>query len=179
MRIEGLVLLSILGVVMGGVLGLEGCSSGLRAYTGGADYEDAAKIEQLENRFSELDMQEMADTLARQIVACPSIAKSVQPVAVIVDEVANPTQDHLDRVSMEQKIRVALANSSRVRTGTDFILKSNLATRIQDSDGTKYVYYKWTANLANSKTSAIECSESQEVKKKVVTGNQRRSKTTL
>ncbi len=104
--------------IAGGVcllaLGLSGCASGPRAFTGG-EYDDPTRVELLDDKFNEADMQQMADTMIRAMVSCGYIANAPKPPIVIVEKVANRTQDHIDMISMTNKIRTALINSGKVR----------------------------------------------------------------
>ncbi len=98
----------------GMILGLSGCATGPRAFTGG-QYDDPTRVELLDDKFNEADMQQMADTMIRAMVSCGYIANSPKPPIVIVEKVANRTQDHIDMASMTNKIRTALINSGKVR----------------------------------------------------------------
>jgi uncharacterized protein (TIGR02722 family) len=93
---------------------LTGCSTGPRAFTGG-EYDDPTRVELLDDKFNEADMQQMADTMVRAMVSCGYIANAPKPPIVIVEKVGNRTQDHIDTVSMTDKIRTALINSGKVR----------------------------------------------------------------
>lgn len=96
------------------VLGLTGCSSAPRAFTGG-QYDDPTRVELLDDKFNEADMQQMADTMIKAMVSCGYIANAPKPPIVIVEKVANRTQDHIDMASMTNMIRTALINSGKVR----------------------------------------------------------------
>lgn len=91
---------------------LNGC--GPKAFTKG-DYDDPSRVELLDDRFNEADMQQMADTVIRAMVACPYVAKAKQPPVVIVERVQNRTEEHIDMVSMTDKIRTALIKTGKVR----------------------------------------------------------------
>jgi hypothetical protein len=104
----------VLGVCGLMALGLMGCSSGPRAFTGG-QYDDPTRVELLDDKFNEADMQQMADAMIKAIVSCGYIANAPKPPVVMVQRVANRTQDHIDMVSMTDKIRTALINSGKVR----------------------------------------------------------------
>src|SRR5262249_54068443 len=49
------------------------------------------------------------------MVACPWVANSPKPPIVIVEKVQNRTEEHIDTVSMTDKIRSALINTGKVR----------------------------------------------------------------
>ncbi len=110
-------------------VGLTGCSSGPRAFTGG-QYDDPTRVELLDDKFNEADMQQMADTMIKAMVSCGYIANAPKPPIVIVEKVANRTQDHIDMVSMTDKIRTALINSGKVR----FVDKEARETLDQEYD---------------------------------------------
>ncbi|HRK03030.1 MAG TPA: penicillin-binding protein activator LpoB, partial [Oligoflexia bacterium] len=90
-----------------------GCG-GPKAFTKG-EYDDPTRVELLDDKFNEADMQQMADTVIRAMVACPYVAKAAKPPVVIVERVQNRTQEHIDMVSMTDMIRSALIKSGKVR----------------------------------------------------------------
>jgi penicillin-binding protein activator len=89
-----------------------GC--GPKAFTKG-DYDDPTRVELLDDKFNEADMQQMADTVIRAIVACDYISKAKKSPVVIVEKVQNRTEEHIDTVSMTDKIRTSLIKSGKVR----------------------------------------------------------------
>jgi len=89
-----------------------GC--GPKAFTKG-EYDDPTRVELLDDKFNEADMQQMADTVIKAMVACDYVAKSPKPPVVIVEKVQNRTEEHIDTVSMTDKIRTALIKSGKVR----------------------------------------------------------------
>jgi uncharacterized protein (TIGR02722 family) len=106
-----LLLLLLLAVTMS-VVGT-GCS-GPRAFTKG-EYDDPTRVELLDDKFNEADMQQMADTVIKSMVSCGYVANAKKPPVVVVEKVANRTQEHIDTVSMTDKIRTALIKSGKVR----------------------------------------------------------------
>src|SRR5262245_30118080 len=80
-----------------------GCG-GNKAFTKG-EYDDPTRVELLDDKFNESDMQQMADTVIKAMVACPYVAKAPKPPVVIVERVQNRTQEHIDMVSMTDMIR--------------------------------------------------------------------------
>lgn len=96
-----------------GSLFLMSCS-GPRAFTRG-DYDDPSRVELLDDKFNEADMQQMADTVIRAMVACNYVAQAPKPPVVIVEKVQNRTEEHIDTVSLTDKIRTALIKSGKVR----------------------------------------------------------------
>lgn len=100
-------------LVLAGMLAASGCG-GPKAFTKG-EYDDPTRVELLDDKFNEADMQQMADMVIKEIVACDYISKSPKPPVVIVSRVKNRTEEHIDTVSMTEKIRTALIKSGKVR----------------------------------------------------------------
>lgn len=90
---------------------LSGC--GKRQFTKG-EYDDPSRVELLDDRFNEADMQQMADTIVTAMVACNHIRNAKKPPVVIVDNVQNRTEEHIDMVALTDKIRTALIKSGKV-----------------------------------------------------------------
>ena len=95
------------------LLTLAGCG-GPKAFTKG-EYDDPTRVELLDDKFNEADMQQMADTVIKAMVACPYVAKAEKPPIVLVERVQNRTQDHIDMVAMTDMIRTALIKTGKVR----------------------------------------------------------------
>jgi len=94
------------------VVVLSGC--GPKAFTKG-DYDDPTRVELLDDKFNEADMQQMADTIVNAMVSCQYVSKAANPPIVSVERVQNRTEEHIDTVSMTDKIRTALIKSGKVR----------------------------------------------------------------
>jgi uncharacterized protein (TIGR02722 family) len=109
------------------LLALAGC--GPKAFTKG-DYDDPTRVELLDDKFNEADMQQMADTVIKAMVACSYVANSPKPPVVIVNRVQNRTEEHIDTVSMTSKIRTALIKSGKVR----FVNKEERGTIDEEYD---------------------------------------------
>lgn len=92
---------------------LQACG-GPTAFTKG-DYDDPSRVELLDDKFNEADMQQMSDTVIKAMVACPYVANSPKPPVVIVERVKNKTEEHIDTESMTDKIRTSLIKSGKVR----------------------------------------------------------------
>lgn len=90
-----------------------GCG-GPKAFQKG-EYDDPTRVELLDDKFNEADMQQMADTIVKAMVACPYVAKAAKPPVVIVEQVQNRTEEHIDMVSMTDMIRTALIKTGKVR----------------------------------------------------------------
>jgi uncharacterized protein (TIGR02722 family) len=103
---------TILGVV---TIAISASScGGPKAFTKG-EYDDPTRVELLDDKFNEADMQQMADTIIKAMVACNYVANAPKPPVVIVEKVQNRTEEHIDTVSMTDKIRTALIQTGKVR----------------------------------------------------------------
>lgn len=116
--------LSMLGLL---VLAASGC--GPKAFTKG-DYDDPTRVELLDDKFNEADMQQMAQTTIRSMAACAYVANAPRPPVVIVERVQNRTEEHIDTVSLTDKIQTALINSGKMR----FINKKERGTLSNEYD---------------------------------------------
>lgn len=101
----------VAGVVGVGVVA-SGC--GPKAFTKG-EYDDPTRVELLDDRFNEADMQQMSETIVQSIVSCPDLKQAAKPPVVIVERVQNRTEEHIDMASLTEKIRTALIKSRKVR----------------------------------------------------------------
>jgi uncharacterized protein (TIGR02722 family) len=98
--------------VVTALVALSAC--GPKAFTKG-EYDDPTRVELLDDKFNEADMQQMADTVIKAMVACTYVANAPKPPVVIVQRVQNRTDEHIDVVSMTDKIRTSLIKSGKVR----------------------------------------------------------------
>lgn len=96
-----------------GALALSGCG-GPKTFTKG-DYDDPTQVNLLDDKFNEADMQQMADTIVRAMVSCPYISNAKAPPVTIVERVQNRTEEHIDMLSLTNKIRTSLIKSRKVR----------------------------------------------------------------
>lgn len=87
-------------------------SCGPKAFTKGA-YDDPNKIVLLDDKFNENDMQLMAKKLVDSLVADPIIANIKTKPTIMVGNVRNRTEEHIDVKSLTDKIRTALIQSRR------------------------------------------------------------------
>jgi len=173
-------------------------SCGPKVFKDGA-YDDPNRVELLDDKFNEADMQQMAETIVDSILQCPDILEFKGRPTIAVSKVANRTNEYPDLDSLTEKIRTALTKSRKVRfidrgareeldseyaygdsgrvsretakkagkqLGVDYLLTGALATNIQEVGSDKLIYYKLTMNLTNLDTSAIDCTEEKEVRKK-------------
>jgi len=118
-----LVLGALASVVM-----TSGCG-GPRAFTKG-EYDDPERVALLDDKFNEADMQQMADTIIKAMVACPYVAKAEKPPIVVVEKVQNRTEEHVDTVAMTDMIRTALIKTGKVR----FVNKTERGTISEELD---------------------------------------------
>jgi uncharacterized protein (TIGR02722 family) len=114
-------------IVLSASLAASGC--GPKAFTKG-DYDDPTRVELLDDKFNEADMQQMADTVIKAMVACNYVANAPKPPIVIVERVQNRTEEHIDTTSMTDKIRTALIKSGKVR----FVNKEERGTLSDEYD---------------------------------------------
>lgn len=121
------VCLSALVSVASGLF-LAGCG-GPKAFTKG-DYDDPERVELLDDKFNEADMQQMADTTIKAMVACPYVAKAEKPPVVVVEKVQNRTEEHIDTVAMTDMIRTALIKTGKIR----FVNKTERGTISDELD---------------------------------------------
>lgn len=178
------------------LLVMQGC--GPKAFTKGT-YDDPNRVELLDDKFNEADMQQMAEKIVASMLDCPEIKDAKGRPTVAVSKVANRSEEFIDIDSLNEKIRTALSKSRKVRfidraaraeldseydygasgkqskdtakkagkqLGVDYLMNGALATNIQQVGNDKLIYYKLTMNLVNTDTSAIDCTEEHEVRKK-------------
>jgi uncharacterized protein (TIGR02722 family) len=117
-----------LGLAVVLTLFVAGCG-GPKAFTKG-EYDDPTRVELLDDKYNEADMQQMADTVIKAMVSCPYVANSQKPPVVIVEKVQNRTEEHIDTVSLTDKIRTSLIKSGKVR----FVNKEARATLDEEYD---------------------------------------------
>lgn len=177
-------------------LALQGC--GPKAFTDGA-YDDPNRVELMDDKFNEADMQQMAATIVDAILKCPEITESRGRPTIAVSKVANRTEEYPDLDALTEMIRSNLTKSRKVKfvdrgaraeldeeyeygasgrvsketakkagkqLGVDYLLTGALATNVQQVGNDKLIYYKLNMKLTNLDTSAIDCEEEKEVRKK-------------
>jgi uncharacterized protein (TIGR02722 family) len=93
---------------------LTAAACGPKAFTKG-EYDDPTRVELLDDKFNEADMQQMADTIVKSLVACKYVSNAPKPPVVAVERVENRTEEHIDMLSLTDKIQVALIKSGKVR----------------------------------------------------------------
>lgn len=91
---------------------LQGC--GPKAFTKG-DYDDPNRVELLDDKFNEADMQQMAETIVKAIVDCPEIKEFRGRPKIAVSKVQNRTEEYPDLDSLTEMIRTQLTKSRKVQ----------------------------------------------------------------
>lgn len=122
MRLETVRSLSLAALSLVGALALTSCG-GDKAFTKG-EYDDPSRVELLDDKFNEADMQQMSDTIVNAMIACDEVAKAKKAPVVIVEKVGNRTQEHIDIQMLTDKIRSSLIKSKKVK----FVNKEERAT---------------------------------------------------
>lgn len=100
-------------VVVGGLF-LFASSCGPKAFTKG-DYDDPNRIELLDDKWNEADMQTMSGAIVDSMLNCEDIKTAKKKPVVIVEQVQNRTEEHIDMKSMTDMIRTALTKSKKVK----------------------------------------------------------------
>lgn len=90
----------------------QGC--GPKVYTKG-EFDDPNRVELLDDKFNEADMQQMADTIVQAMISCPEIKDSKTRPTVAVSKVQNRTEEHIDVDSLTDMIRTNLTKSRKIR----------------------------------------------------------------
>lgn len=96
------------------VLAVSASSCGPKAFTKG-EYDDPTRVELLDDKYNEADMQTMSETIINAMAACDSVSKAAKPPVVIVEKVQNRTEEHIDTVALTDKIRTALIKSGKMK----------------------------------------------------------------
>ena len=91
--------------------GLSGCGS--KEFVRG-DYEDAEKDNNLNDSWSETDMQKVVADLVASMVQHHDIANAKRPPIVMVTKLQNKTSEHIDTQSVMDMVRVELSRGGRV-----------------------------------------------------------------
>ena len=89
-------------------------SCGPKVYTKG-DYDDPNRVDLLDDKFNEADMQQMADTIVDAIITCQDIKGAKSPPTIALAKVANRTEEHIDTDSLTDMIRTNLIKSRKVK----------------------------------------------------------------
>ena len=87
---------------------------GPKVFTKG-EYDDPNRVELLDDKFNEADMQQMADTIVEAMLGCPDIKNAKTPPTIALAKVANRTEEHIDTDSLTDMIRTNLIKSRKVK----------------------------------------------------------------
>lgn len=105
-----LLLVSVLGsMALSSVL----VSCGPKAFVKGS-YDDVTKENNLNDEWSETDMQKTVAELVGSLMAHPTIANAKTPPLVMVTNLQNKTSEHIDTQSIMDMVRVDLMNGGKV-----------------------------------------------------------------
>lgn len=99
-----------LSALVGSLL-VVGC--GPKAFVRG-DYDDVERENNLNDRWSETDMQKVVADLVGSMVQHPEIANAKRPPIVMVTNLQNKTSEHIDTQSIMDMVRVELSRGGRV-----------------------------------------------------------------
>lgn len=99
-------------VALSALIALSAC--GPKAFTKG-EYDDPTRVELLDDKFNEADLQQMAATISSAMITCEDVAKAKKPPVVIMEQVQNKTEEHIDMQSLTDKIRTELIKSRKVK----------------------------------------------------------------
>ena len=89
-------------------------SCGPKAFTKG-EYDDPNRVELLDDKFNEADLQQMSKTVTDAMLSCPEVKDAKKPPVVIVEKVKNKTEEHIDMESLTDQIRTQLIKSRKVK----------------------------------------------------------------
>ncbi len=101
-----------LSFLLTGFMFMQGC--GPKAFTKGT-YDDPNRVELLDDKFNEADLQQMAEKIVDAMLACPEIRDSNARPTIAVGAIANRTEEFIDLESLNEKIRTQLSKSRKVR----------------------------------------------------------------
>jgi uncharacterized protein (TIGR02722 family) len=88
-----------------------GC--GPKAFVKG-EYDDVNTENNLNDQWSETDMQKTVQTLVASMNHSPAIAEAKRPPVLMVTKLQNKTDEHIDTQSVMDMVRVELARSGKV-----------------------------------------------------------------
>ncbi len=94
-------------------VGLVTAGCGPKAYVRG-DYDDVERENNLNDQWSETDMQKVVADLVASLVSHREIANAARPPIVMVTKLQNKTSEHIDTQSIMDMIRVELSRGGRV-----------------------------------------------------------------
>lgn len=86
---------------------------GPKAFVKG-DYDDVEAENNLNDQWSETDMQKVVRDLVGSMIQAPSISNAKRPPIVMVTKLQNKTDEHIDTQSVMDMVRVELQRGGRV-----------------------------------------------------------------
>lgn len=84
-----------------------------KVYTKG-NYENVNAENNMNDRWSETDMQKIVESLVKSMVEHRSIANSKRPPVVMVTRLQNKTSEHIDTQSIMDMVKINMINSGKV-----------------------------------------------------------------
>ncbi len=127
---RSLAVLSASAVVLS-ALTLTGCGS--KEFVRG-DYEDVEKENNLNDLWSETDMQKVVSDLVMSMINSHEIANAKRPPIVMVTKLQNKTSEHIDTQSIMDMVRVELSRGGRV-SFVDKEAREDVAAEYEYQDG--------------------------------------------
>ncbi len=91
---------------------MQGC--GPKVFTKGG-YDDPNRVELLDDKFNEADLQQMAEKIVAAMLACPEIKEAKGRPKIAVSKVTNRTEEFIDLESLNEMIRTHLTKSRKVQ----------------------------------------------------------------
>lgn len=88
-------------------------SCGPKAFTKG-EYDDLSRENNLNDLWSETDMQKSVEDLVNSMVSAPVIAGARKPPLVMVTKLQNKTEEHIDTQNIMDMVRVDLMKRGKV-----------------------------------------------------------------
>lgn len=101
-------------LVLGLSIVLAASACGPRKYSKGK-YVDPGQVELLSDKFIETDLQKIAEEITASLLEDPLIANTTEPPVVMISLFTNGTDEHIDMLSLTNKIRAILAGSKKMR----------------------------------------------------------------
>ncbi|RYZ77097.1 MAG: penicillin-binding protein activator LpoB [Proteobacteria bacterium] len=108
-RLASLVTFAIAAVIT--VASLSSC--GPKAFTKG-EYDDVDRENNMNDLWSETDMQKVTADLVKGLVSHNSIANARKPPIVMITKLQNKTNEHIDTENIMDMVRVELSRGGRV-----------------------------------------------------------------
>lgn len=106
-------LMSYKFLLFGSVLMIATAGCGPKAFVKG-DYQDPEKENNLNDQWSETDMQKTVKSMVDSMIAHPVIANAKTPPIVIVTGLQNKTSEHIDTQNIMDMVRVELMKTGKV-----------------------------------------------------------------